>query len=149
MSLSRQKYRAKFRREQRCMTWDAIVKFIARRRRLPDAGATGHRALIYAVEQFAEHASKHALNIARSNRISLPDFTFNFFSLSNYECLANFRFCKDDIVKVPRAMGWPSNVTRTSRNAYGLNPLLATCTVLRRFAEPCGWIDVEEVFGKH
>ena len=149
MSFSRQKDHAKFRREQRCLTWDAIVKVIARRRRLPEARATGNRALLYAVEQFAEHASDHALNIARSNRISLTDFTFNFNSLSNFECFVNFRFCKDDIIKFSRAMGWPSNVTKTSRNGYRLNPILATCIVLRRFAGPCRWVDLEEVFGKH
>ena len=148
MPYSRQKDHAKFRREQQCMSWDAILKVIARRRRAHGVGQQ-NQALLFAAKQYAENAFDNAINIARSNRISITEFAFNFNSLSNYECLINFRFCKDDICNVAKALNWPSNVTRTSRNGYGTNPLLATCIVLRRFAGPCRWIDLEEQFGKH
>ena len=136
MPCSRQKDYAKFRREKRCISWDAILKVLARRR-IMQCGDGQNRVLLFAGNQFAENAIAHELNIAQSNRISMTDFAFNFNSLSNFKCMIKFRFCKEDTSKVAKAKSWPNNVTSTARNGYGVNHIVAACIVLRQFAGSC------------
>lgn len=147
MALYRQRDHAKFRREQRCESWGFIMKSMARRRLRGDGGRS-RLLLLLSAKEYCDETNDHALNLERRNRISLTDFSFNFNGLSNFECVANFRFCKSDIERMVRAVSWPTSVTRTSRNGYGTSPILATCILLRRFATPCRWIDLELLFGK-
>ena len=114
-----------------------------------NCGRQPNGALLYAARQFVENSIDHELNIERRHRIPTTDFAFKINPLSNYARLINFRFCKDDISKASKAIGRPNNLKRTSRNGYGANPELKACVVLRLFAGPCRWIDLEEQFGKH
>ena len=96
--------------------------------------------------------SSHALNdyhysMMRIKRISELDFSFNFNAFTKLDCLHHFRFEKAHIGHLVSVMGWPETTLRTERNRYRVNPILATCIVLRRLATPSRWKDLEEYLG--
>ena len=85
----------------------------------------------------------------RSNRICTTNFWFNFNRFGDRKALQNFRFRVDDINKIVPIVGWPSSQHHTTRNRYGVDPVLATCIILRRMAVPYRWEDLAYLFGKH
>ena len=80
-----------------------------------------------------------------SARIALKEF-----NLDDYDerrALRDFRFPTTEIkAKLVDIFAWGK--TRTYRNRYRCNALLATCIVLRRLASPARWEDLAEDFGK-
>jgi hypothetical protein len=47
------------------------------------------------------------------------------------------------------AIARPAHRFASKRNKYLVNPILATCIVLRSLSTPCRWRDLELLFGKH
>ena len=110
----------------------------------------GTTACVTAVEfSYALQNQQVNLLLNRSNRIAASDFNFNFNRFSDKEALLKFRFRIEDIVKLVPILSWPSGKRYTSRNRYGVSPILATCIVLRRIAVPDRWEDLCLLFGKH
>ena len=140
---------AKNYRLRRCQAWNAVMKLMWKRWSNRSIQWRSLSGVYYATRNFGKELEDHRLCIARCNRISFADFTFNFNRFSNLECVSNFRFRKDDIPRISHAIDWPTTLTHTKRNGFGVTPILAACILLRRFASPCRWSDVEEFFGKH
>jgi len=78
----------------------------------------------------------------RSFNISM--YTFNLNSYSYEECLRDFRFLPTELPRIMFLVGFEGV---TSRNGYVVNPMTATCILLRRLAYPSRWADLEHVFG--
>ena len=84
------------------------------------------------------------LNInARAHTIT--NFYFNLNSYSDEQALHYFRFRKQDIARICRAMGWTSGTTKRSR--YSCDPITGCCIVLKRLASTVTWFDLETSFG--
>lgn len=88
-------------------------------------------------------------HLSHTRSISTSNYAFNFNALTNSDCVFNFRFEKQDIGTVVRALAWPEGQTHTNRNRYSVSPVLAACIFMRRMASPCRWRDLELQFGKH
>lgn len=83
--------------------------------------------------------------VSRSARIALKDFDLN--DYDERRALRDFRFLTSEIrTKLVGFFAW--NKSRTDRNRYKCDGLLATCVVLRRLASPARWEDLAEDFGK-
>lgn len=80
----------------------------------------------------------------RSRIISATNFNLN--SLSEQECLENYRFKKRDVAYIAEKIGWDG---RTQRNIYRLDPLTATCIMLHKLGSSARWADLELKYGKH
>lgn len=82
---------------------------------------------------------------ARSHNISMTVFNLN--AYSEEECYRNFRFRAKDIGKIVQLCGWNSG--KTKRCGYVVDPITATCLVLRKLSFPTRWKDIENMFGMH
>ena len=82
---------------------------------------------------------------ARCVQISMTMFNLNAFS--EEECYRNFRFRAKDIGKIVTMCGWDSG--KTKRCGYIVEPVTATCVVLRKLSFPTRWKDIEKMFGMH
>lgn len=71
---------------------------------------------------------------------------FELQSFTEEECLNNFRFGKDDIPRLQRAMHLPEVMTSASRTKW--NGLEGLCVVLRRLAYPNRLKDLVPIFGR-
>lgn len=98
---------------------------------------------------FAESEQQVRFLTDRVNRIAATDFLFNFNRFSDKEALSLFRFRIYDIITLVTILSWPCGQTHTTRNRYGLLPILVTCIVFRRMAVPDRWEDISYMFGKH
>eukprot|EP00171_Calliarthron_tuberculosum_P005259 IDg5259t1 len=124
------------RREQ----WESVLIAVAR------SGVTS--GLEFAGQEYINADVDLANSIRRSPLVSTSSFDFNFNAFSEGESLHQFRFRKEDVLRMCEAVAWPSSRTHTERNRYSVSPLLATCVLLRRLASPTRWRDVEVMFGK-
>ena len=86
--------------------------------------------------------------LARNNRISLTNFSFNFNGYGDYDCMLHFRFIESDVVRMMAAVARPVGKTCTSRNRHRTTPILTTCIVLLRLAFPARWMNLKLMFGK-
>lgn len=116
------------------------------------ARGAGHNVdglLLICVQNYGRSVVDLYLRQRRVNRLSTTNFTFNFNSLSEEQCLLQFRFTREYVEKMVSVVGWPAGMTHSSRNRYSCSPILCTCVLLRRLATPCRWTDLELLFGKH
>lgn len=95
------------------------------------------------LRQLREQEVDRSLSLARSNRISCCTFNFNLFS--DEECMRNFLFRRSELPDLMKLIGWTSG--STGRNRYSCKQIAAACILARRLAYPCGWSEVEEMFG--
>ena len=96
----------------------------------------------------ARDISEHEKSLARSNRISLSDFSFNFNAYGDQECFFNFRFRNSDVLRMVNAVAGYGSKTHMSRNRYAVTLILATCLILCRIASASRWMDLEMTFWK-
>ena len=148
MTLSRQRDHARHIRERRVRAWRLIMKAMAYRR-LQQRSTENSGSLVHAVQQFTAVSANHKLDLSRSQRVSTSWFLFNLNGLSDCDCLMQFIFQKEDIVRMITVFAWPGSVTHIARNGYGITPILATCILLRRLARTCWWHDLEFLLGKN
>jgi len=85
-----------------------------------------------------------SLCLARRERIQ--ETTFSLDSFSSEDCLSLFRFLPHHIVKLVSLLHL---VVPLPRNCLDFDPVECCCVLLRRFASPCRWYDMEELFGRH
>ena len=113
------------------------------------SAATSTHSIATIGSRMMREERERGFHLARSNRIGMSQFTFNFNRFSESEALLYFRFKKSDVIKVITAVAWPLGNTRTHRNRFLVTPLLATCIILRRLTSPARWRDLEVFCGKH
>jgi hypothetical protein len=66
--------------------------------------------------------------------------------LNETECLERFRFSKQDITRLARALRLPDKFTGYQGTAW--NSIEGLCLLLRRLAYPCRYVDLIPLFGR-
>lgn len=91
-------------------------------------------------------ARKHYREVQRLKLRSLhiSTVTFNINSLSDRECLEDYRFKKQHIVMLSELIGW-SGVSE--RNMYACDNLVSSCVFFHRLSSTIRWSDVETRYG--
>jgi len=119
--------------------------------RLRNRAPTAFQALsvVHSARFYRRYAVELQHYILRARAISTTQFSFNFNSLTDAMSLSLFRFRKEDVVRMVRAIAWPGQWTKTKRNRYACDPILVTCLILRRVSSPARWVDMEVLFGRH
>ena len=82
--------------------------------------------------------------------MEIPYWRYERFDLEKYgndECLANFRFYKNDLYDVADALNLPRNglVCSNGTKAFSMDAL---CLFLRRHCYPCRYVDLVPLFGR-
>ena len=72
---------------------------------------------------------------------------FNFDNLDNTQCLADFRFEKEHILRLTQALGITRKVICSQRSTC--DGVEATCILLKRLAFPCRYSDMVSSFGRN
>lgn len=104
--------------------------------------------MIHCAENYRDAVQQLEKLSLMSLEISTTQFSYKFELLSDLGCTQLFRFCRKDVMRMIPVMAWPEEKRKTSMNGYSVNPLLATCVVLRRLTTPDRWCDLECLFGK-
>lgn len=89
------------------------------------------------------------IGLERSNRLSPASFHFNFNQFNDADCLFQFPFRKEDLIRMVKTIGWLNSNKYTRRNRYSVSTFLITCVLLRRRPSPTRWRDMELLFGKN
>lgn len=105
--------------------------------------------IIFVVTQFHRTLDKLRNGLARSNRISIASFEYNFNAFRDFDYLSNYRFRKEDIWSLVSATAWPVENQLAVRSRYAVTPILYTCVLMRRLASPARWCDLEKLLGMH
>lgn len=148
MTLARLKDHSGKKAIRRIRKWSSVIAPILRSRSIdPDSGIASNLVLLKWAKGIHKHITENNRIVKRTNFISMHSFTQHRFPyFSDAICLSLFRFRRTDIMRMVPVIGWPYGATHTTRNRYGLCPLLATCILLRRMATPARWVDLEETF---
>lgn len=83
-----------------------------------------------------------------------PDFDYTCYNkfdlneMSDDDVVAEFRFMKNDIVRLVRALNMPNEITCYFYNDLKVDPLEALCVVLSRIAYPCRYFNMISRFGR-
>eukprot|EP00171_Calliarthron_tuberculosum_P002573 IDg2573t1 len=134
----------------RARRWRLLLALSCRRRSQGQQGLLSSTpALVGVAGRMLEEERELGLQLARRNRISVSNFSFNFNALSDGDALREFRFRKQHVLDMVCVLDWPEGRTHTRRNRFSVTPLLSTCVILRRMATPARWKDLEYLFGKH
>lgn len=106
--------------------------------RLRNRAPTAFQALsvVHSARPYRRFAVELQHYMLRARAISTTQFSFNFNSLTDAMSLSLFRFRKEDVVRMVRAIAWPGQWTKTKRNRYACDPILVACLILRRVGSP-------------
>ena len=83
-----------------------------------------------------------------------PDFDYTCYNkfdlneISDDDVVAKFRFMKNDILRLVRALDMPNEITCHFYNDLKVDSLEALCVVLSRLAYPCRYFDMMPRFGR-
>ena len=117
----------------------ALCSLAKRRQQNLSSIASSSRCLSFFASKIAEHQAEMNKALSRSHRIGLSQFTFNFNSLSDSDCVLYFRLSKANVTRMIYAISWPNTQSHTDRSRYAVSPILATCIILRRLSTPLRW----------
>lgn len=98
--------------------------------------------VLYTLAMESVEHREYTLMRQRSERVR--QMTFNLDSISDHQCLTDYRFTKADIRRIANLVNWPEI---TTRNQYRCDRLLATCIFLHRSCCTGRWYGVELKFG--
>ena len=115
MTLSRQRDHARHIRKRSVRACRLIMKEMAHRRS-QQRNAERSGSLFHAVQQFTAVSANDKLDLRRSQRVSSSYFSFNLNELSDRDCLMQFVFRKEDIIRMIPVVSFPESVTHTARN---------------------------------
>ena len=90
---------------------------------------------------------KGNLILRASTTMHIYSAAFNLNSLSDEQCLEDFRDRRQEIHQVLPIIGWEG--PRTSRNEYKCDSITAVCIFTGRLVSPCRWVYLEPFFGVH
>lgn len=135
----------------RLRRYSSIALPILRSRSIDPSCAVGGNAMLLswaaAVQNHQQEKNRYEL---RRRSITLHSFVEHRLPLlTDHVCLTLFRFRRIDLQRMTRALAWPPTSSHTSRNRYGVCPILSACVVLRRMASPARWHDLETLFHLH
>ncbi|EDO33658.1 predicted protein [Nematostella vectensis] len=88
-------------------------------------------------------------NLNKSKNLDIPFEKYNRFdleSLTDDECLSEFRFIKNDLYRLNEALNFPDQIT--CPNHLTVDGMEALCMTLRRFAYPCRYEDLVPRFAR-
>ena len=89
--------------------------------------------------------------INQSKNLDFPYWKYQAFSLdamTDEDCIAEFRFHKNDIPRLERALDFPFEITCYLYNDLVVSSTEALCILLRRLACPCRFSDMIPRFGR-
>jgi hypothetical protein len=132
--------------DRRSRRWAIIGAEMAKRRANIASAFSSTSALCAAMKMYMEVKENRDNHVRRSKCVSISDFSFNFNSFSDSDCLSLFRFRKSDVLRKVTAISWPEYRISSTRNRYSVTPLLASCILLRMLASPCRWRYLELLF---
>lgn len=98
--------------------------------------------VLLALRQAQKHYREVRRLKLRSRQIS--GTTFNLNSLSERDCLEDYRFKKQHVAMLSELTSWSCVI---ERNLYACNPLVATFIFLHRLSSMVRWCDVETRYG--
>lgn len=137
---------------RRKSTNGVIVQHIAKARLATTTtvfkGVAGAKGLAILCRRFIDEDREAQGHYNKREEMLAVNFTFNFNSFLDLDCLVKFRFTKRDIIRLLPVFSWPETQTHTRRNRYSVTPILVCCIILRRLATPTRWVDCERMFGK-
>ena len=73
---------------------------------------------------------------------------FDLISMEDKVCLQNFRFKKEDILRLQQICDWPDSMNTTKRKKYKTNFIFSFCLMCRRLGTANRWSTLELEFGK-
>ena len=88
-------------------------------------------------------------DINRTHNLDLPYWKYEKFDLDhleNDECVAEFRFQKDDIYDLPGVLQVPDEIV--CYNGTKVSDIEALCIFLKRHAYPCRYLDLIHRFAR-
>lgn len=86
---------------------------------------------------------------ASKREIKIISFTNNVLNLTDFTCEQLFCVSRHNTIRAVPLVRWLSTKTRTTMSGHQINPLLATCIVLRWMAISNRLCDLKRFFGKH
>ena len=99
----------------------ALCSLAKRRQQNPSFIASSSRRLSFFASKIAEQQAEMKNPLSRSHRTGLFQFTFNFNSFSDSECILYFRFSKANVTRRIYAISWPNMQSHTDRSRYALS----------------------------
>ena len=110
-------------------------------------------ALLYA---FADNMMSYEDFILLYDINKSKNLDFNYWQYSNFElsnvseddCIAKFRFAKNDIVRLKNVLQLPNQIQCSLYNDLKVDSTEALCIILRRLAYPCRYSDMIHEFGR-
>lgn len=126
MGRGRQRDHSKRSSRRRVAAWRLIMLALIRRRAQP-GGIAYSSLLVVAFDHYLRARRDFRGHMRRTKLISLTQFSFNFNSFTDADCLHHFRFSKADVIKIVPVIGLPELQWHTNRGRYSVSPLLSTC----------------------
>ena len=110
-------------------------------------------ALLYAFSENIIDEEEFLLlyDINRSKNRDFEYWIYDEFCLrdvSDDDCVSEFRFEKNDILRLNDVMQLPNELTCHLYNDFKLDSVEALCTLLKRLAYPCRYVDMIPRFGR-
>ena len=146
----RQKDYATSAAQKQCHESRAVLQAVVSHLKRNRASLLSSNSLISRViGLYLDYRSDYVHCTTSPNPISTTDLIYNCNASSDVRCLLDFIFRAQHLIRMMKAMGWPSDKTCTRRKRYCVSPILSYCVVFKRLATPAKWTDMELILGKH